>query len=153
MKKNCFVLLILLLALLPALPVLGDEARLVSFDTYAVQDLKTGLIWQLDKSRKPFASAHEAEEHAQGLRLGGFADWRLPTLAERWDLLQPFMYKTNGSITFPKFDSKYWTSDTDKGTQPIKLDISCMCRGDQEIEYRDKGYVRAVRGPVANNHP
>lgn len=61
------------------------------------------------------------------------------------------MYKTNGDITFPKSGSKDWATESEKGTLPIKLDISCMCRGDQEIEYKSKDYVRAVRGPLSDH--
>jgi hypothetical protein len=134
-----------------AAPCLAQEARLAPQGDDMALDNKTGLIWQLDKSRKMFTTADDAARYAEQLLLGGNHDWRLPTLAERWDVLQAFMYKTNGDITFPKSDSKYWTAETDKGTQPIKLDISCMCRGDQEVEYKDKGYVRAVRGPVSDH--
>lgn len=143
MKKQCFVLV--LFVCLIAAPGLAQEARLARQGDGMVLDNKTGLIWQLDRSRKMFSSVDDAARYTEQLDLGGNHDWRLPTLAERWDLLQVFMYKTNGDIIFSKSDSKYWTAETDKGTQPIKLDISCMCRGDQEVEYRDKGYVRAVR--------
>lgn len=48
--------------------------------------------------------------------------------ARRLDLLQLFVFKNNNGIEFSKFDSKYWTTESDKGAQPIKLDLSCMCR-------------------------
>lgn len=150
MRKNRFGFVFVLFTAFTASLALAGEARLVQLDNSMVKDSKTGLIWQFDKSPEQFDSQEKAVQYANSLDLGGYHDWRLPSLEERWDLLQVFVLKNNSGIEFPKFDNKYWTTETHKGTQPIKLDISCMCRGDQEIEYKNAGYVRAVRGPVAN---
>ena len=146
MKKISFCLVLVLFVTFSASLIRAGETRLVEIDNSMVKDTKTGLIWQLDRSPYMLDSQEKAVEYASALNLGGYHDWRLPTLEERWNLLQIFVFKDNGGVEFPKFDSKYWTTATDKGTQPIKLDITCMCRGDQEIEYRKEGYVRAVRG-------
>lgn len=151
MKKFHFSLVLVLLASLTASPAFAGEARLVTLDNDMIKDTKTGLIWQLGNSPQTFDSQEKAAQYAGALDLGGKHDWRLPTLAERWELLQIFVFKNNGAIEFPKFDNKYWTAETDKGTQPIKLDITCMCRGDKEIEYKNAGYVRAVRGQQSVN--
>lgn len=151
MKKNRFCLVFVLLASLTASLALASEARLVQLDNGMVKDSKTGLIWQLGSSPQTFDSQEKAAQYASALDLGGNHDWRLPTLAERWELLQIFVFKNNSGIDFPKFDNKYWTAETDKGTRPIKLDITCICRGDQEIEYKNAGYVRAVRGQQSAN--
>lgn len=151
MKKTPLCLVFVLLVSFAASPALAGEARLVQLDQDMVKDTQTGLIWQLGNSPQMFDSQEKAALYAGALELGGNHDWRLPTLAERWDLLQIFVFKNNGAIEFPKFDNKYWTAATDKGTQPIKLDITCMCRGDKEIEYKNAGYVRAVRGERPGN--
>ncbi|MCA1766070.1 MAG: DUF1566 domain-containing protein [Desulfobulbaceae bacterium] len=123
-----------------------DEMHLIRLDNGIIEDAGTGLQWQLDKSPRKFDTLEKAAQYAGSLDLGGHHDWRLPTLGERWDLLQLFVLKKNGGVEFPLFAGKYWTTETDMGAQPIKLDITCMCRGDQEIEYKNEGYVRAVRG-------
>ncbi len=151
MKKKRSCLVLVLLAAFTASLALAGEARLVQLDNSMVKDTKTGLFWQFEKSPEQFDTKEKAAQYASTLDLGGYHDWRLPTLEERWDLLRVFVLKNNSGIEFPKFDTKYWTMETHKGTQPIKLDISCMCRGDQEIEYKNTGYVRAVRGPQAGN--
>lgn len=151
MKKLHFSLMLVLFAGLTASLALAGEARLVPLDNGMVKDTKTGLIWQFGNSPQTFDSQEKAAQYAGTLDLGGNHDWRLPTLAERWELLQIFVFKNNGAIEFPKFDNKYWTAETDKGTRPIKLDITCMCRGDKEIEYKNAGYVRAVRGQQSAN--
>ena len=131
--------------------VFAGEPRLVLVDNSMVRDTKTGLVWQLAKSPEEFDTKEKAAQYAASLDLGGYHDWRLPSLEERWDLLQVFVLKNNGGIEFPHCDNKYWTTGTDKETQPIKLGITCMCRGDQEVEYKKTGYVRAVRGGQTGN--
>jgi len=150
MKMIRLTFLCLLLAALTACaghqPHSG-KSRLIRLDNNIVEDSKTGLQWQYDKSPHRFDNQKDAAAYAAGLDLGDHHDWRLPTLGERWDLLQVFaIYKNNGGIEFPHFDSKYWTTDTSEGAQPIKLSVTCMCRGDQVVEYKQNGYVRAVRG-------
>jgi len=124
-----------------------ENNRLVRLDNGIIKDTKTGLQWQYERSPHRFDNQKDAAAYAAALDLGGHHDWRLPSLGERWDILQVFaIYKNNAGIEFPHFDSKYWTTDTDKGAKPIKLGVTCMCRGDQEVEYKQNGYVRAVRG-------
>ncbi|HRQ71152.1 MAG TPA: DUF1566 domain-containing protein [bacterium] len=47
-----------------------------------VVDLKTGLMWQRSCSEKEFEWRNEVEKYVEDLRLGGFSDWRLPTIEE-----------------------------------------------------------------------
>ena len=147
MKRLNSIFLVLCCALFVTTSALAanNQARLVDLGNGIIEDTKTHLQWQYDKSKRPFSSVEDAGNYVKTLDLGGHHDWRLPTLAERWDLLQAFVYKKNGNITFPRQGSKYWTSQTDKGTQAIKLDITCLCRGDEEVVYKNRGYVRAVR--------
>jgi len=144
-KKTVFPGVVAFMLLAVAMSVMADEARLVKQDNGIVRDTRTGLMWQFEKSPHKFSDAAKAAAYAAQLELGGYDDWRLPTLAERWDLLQVFVFKNDGGLEFPKFKSKYWTRETEKGTQPIKLDITCTCRGDQEVEFKNDGYVRTVR--------
>ena len=143
-----YFFLVALAVLLVPTTLYADSDRLVLEGKDVVLDTHTKLMWQYGKSRRALKTEAEALEYAKDLRLGGFDDWRLPTLAERWDIVQIYMYKNNGDINFPKPGTKYWTAETEKGISPIKLDFSCLCMANQEIEYRTKGYVRAVRGPV-----
>ena len=106
MKKKRFGLVVVLLATLVASLALAGETRLLQLDNVIVKDTKTGLLWQLDKSPQLFDSQEKAAQYASTLELGGYHDWRLPTLAERWDLLQVFVFKDNSGVEFPKFDNK-----------------------------------------------
>jgi hypothetical protein len=44
-------------------------------------DPKTGLMWTVEDNGEDI-TWHDAEAYARALRLGGFSDWRLPTIAE-----------------------------------------------------------------------
>ena len=147
--KHIFLIAVALLIMPSTLQANSDWLTMSGKDT--VIDTHTKLMWQYGKSRKSFRSEDAAQKYVKSLHLGGFNDWRLPTLAERWDMVQVFMYKENGDVNFPKPERQYWTRETDKGTIALKLDYSCMCRGDQEVEYKPKGYVRAVRGPIQSD--
>ena len=48
-------------------------------------------------------------------------------------------------LSFKYLGLPYWTTNTDKGTMPIRLEIACYCRDDQVISYAKYGFVRAVR--------
>ena len=46
-----------------------------------VKDTRTGLMWQKD-AFGPIKTAGEAESYCRQLQIGGFNDWRLPTIEE-----------------------------------------------------------------------
>ena len=68
----------------------GEESRIEGKDRFQpdrngiIVDTRTGLHWSPDPGRR--MTWHQAEAYARQLRLGGFADWRLPTRAELRDL-------------------------------------------------------------------
>ena len=129
-------------------PIMAADQQFVDLGNGICQDTQTELMWQLGKSRSTLTSEEKALEYTRKLDLGGFKDWRLPTMAERWKLTQNVeLYKNTGPCDFVHFEFAYWTSETSKGTEPMKLGITCMCAGDEEIDLAKKGYVRAVRDP------
>jgi len=52
-----------------------------------VNDQKTGLMWQRSNSQKMIWA--QAKSYARDFRLGGFSDWRLPTIDELKTLFVP----------------------------------------------------------------
>jgi len=143
--------LLLLLCSCLALPqAFAGPAQLEDLGNGICKDLKSGLMWQVRKSHKFYTEA-EAEKYVKGLRLGGFSDWRLPTKLERWRLLHVFLLDKNGNCTLKYLNLPYWTTKTDKGTRPIRLEIACYCRDDQVISYAPYGFVRAVRRYAPEN--
>ncbi len=83
-----------------------------------VHDNVTGLDWQ-QETDGPYARAG-AVTHCQGLVLGGFSDWRLPT---RVEIATLFFERSNGGThyidetTFPDTEATYWTSSIAKGLE------------------------------------
>jgi len=145
-KRIVFSALMLLSGLLFLSPLNAGAGspRLVDLGNGICKDLETGLMWQVRKSHK-FYTEEEAQKYVKSLRLGGYSDWRLPTKKERWDLLHVFLLNKQGNCTLKYLGLPYWTTNTDKGTRPIRLEIACYCRDDQVISYARYGFVRAVR--------
>ena len=52
-----------------------------TYDQDTVTDLRTGLMWQRHISEDSF-SLKKAKQYADNLRLGDYADWRVPTRPE-----------------------------------------------------------------------
>jgi hypothetical protein len=74
------------------------------------KDSATGLTWTV-KDTNAAMSINQASEYCSGLRLGGYSDWRLPTIEELEAL----------------FDSKLSKPYKVKG--PIELNDSCVLSG------------------------
>ena len=76
-----------------------------------VSDLNTQLMWAGDPGSKKTYS--QAADGASKCRVGGFADWRLPTIKELYSLIlfsgiNPDPMDTNTSSQQPFIDSKYF---------------------------------------------
>jgi hypothetical protein len=69
-----------------------------------VNDLNTGLMWQQVPSSRGF-SWKEAVEYCNELELGGYDDWRIPTLKELFAL-------QNFSKGWPYIDTEYFSLAT-----------------------------------------
>jgi hypothetical protein len=112
-----------------------------------VTDSMTGLMWQADEALP--ANWEHALAYCEKLDLGGFKDWRLPTIKELSTLVDES--NVNPSIDtafFPATSSApYWTSTTFNGHPGFAWYV----RFDNGLEYNG-GYkgrrysIRAVRG-------
>jgi hypothetical protein len=81
----------------------------------SVTDLNTGLMWQKtpDFKRHNF---YDAFKYVDGLEMGGYTDWRLPTIKELYSLLY-----SNGELnpeelkaSIPYIDTTYFDFEYDK---------------------------------------
>ncbi|MFI3322703.1 MAG: DUF1566 domain-containing protein [Rikenellaceae bacterium] len=82
-----------------------------------VVDQNTALMWQQTPPMEGMTWA-EAKEYCENLELGGYSDWRLPTLKELfsisnfevgWPYLDTnFFYLSNGEVTK---DEQYWADN------------------------------------------
>ncbi|MGP0565881.1 DUF1566 domain-containing protein [Nitrospina sp. 32_T5] len=121
------------------LEVSEDEGpkRFVSIGPHVVQDTVTGLYWMKKDSwqdRGKYYNWHESREYAdlKNIRkIGGFTDWRLPTMDEVATLYDPELSNTaKGGATihidpvFPEGSFKlHWTT-SDTSTRRPRFDYT-----------------------------
>lgn len=106
------------------------------------RQLPSGLMWQIEESRK-FSTWSEANEYVNALQLGGFDDWRLPTRLECLDLAELLLMK-QGDCPI-SFKRGHWTSHRDKPKAGYWDDYP-LCGGSELRWVKEKkGSVRAVR--------
>ena len=91
-------------------PIFIAASRFLNNGDGTVTDTKRKLIWQRRDNGKEVTYA-EAQEYCKTLRLGGYADWRLPE-AEEVDtaLAVELRMPVHSPDTYARFDL-YWTSD------------------------------------------
>lgn len=108
-----------------------------------LQDTSTGQMWQLERSKR-FASFQEAETYAEQVTLGGYSDWRLPTIYELYDLNYLFDLHKNGKIILNR-EGNYWSGEKDGEGMIGAWAISDQCDPSRQYETGKAGYVRVVR--------
>ena len=120
-----------------------------------VTDRKTGLMWQQSGSDgdMKYKDTDDYVGRLNRKNLGGYSDWRLPTLEELASLLES--QKMNDDLYIdPVFDKKQqfcWSSDTAKGLSGLAwgIDFSDGSRvpdeGYLDGKGHDGGSVRVVR--------
>lgn len=84
--------------------VFAAELKMIDAETF--QEQKSGKMWQLERSRK-FRATEEVENYLHELNKGRYADWRLPTKQELYELFVFFDLKKNGDVKVPK-EGNYW---------------------------------------------
>ncbi|MEM5948444.1 DUF1566 domain-containing protein [Spirochaetia bacterium 38H-sp] len=85
-----------------------------------VTDLVTGLMWEADMGEK--MTFDEAQEKAKTSRLGGYDDWRIPTIKELYSLIN-YSGRVMGDRAIDMFiDTRYFKQpigDVKKGEREI----------------------------------
>ncbi len=145
MKKslmNC-LLLALFVALVGCAGKSGKNATFGLPSEGILQENRSGQMWQVERSAR-FNSYKEALEYAEQLTLGGYNDWRLPTIYELYDLNYLFDLHKNGNITLNR-EGNYWSGEKDGDGMIGAWAISDQCDPERQYEPGKAGYVRAVR--------
>ena len=118
-----------------------------------VMDHSTKLMWQKDTARDDIGDYEpmtwiEALEYCENLSLGGYTDWRLPTVKELRSLVdyEKYLPAVNTAF-FPNTPlDGYWSATTNVNDPITAWGISFtngdVVRSDKSTLY----YVRAVRG-------
>ncbi|MDH4319660.1 MAG: DUF1566 domain-containing protein, partial [Desulfobulbaceae bacterium] len=131
------------------LPVRGEPLRrgdYVDNRDGTVTDLATDLMWQGDEAKS--MTWEDALKYCNNLRIGGYDDWRLPSVRELASLVDDSRH--NPSIREDVFvgtrSAPYWSSTTN----PKYNDFAWLIDFDSGFEYggqKDRRYfVRPVRG-------
>lgn len=89
--------------------------RYTHFINVRLVDKSLGLMWQRSGSTK-FLSRNDVKEYIDDLNrsnFGGFSDWRLPSLIETLQLMEPKSFRDGLYINsiFDKYQKWIWTSD------------------------------------------
>lgn len=121
----------------------GKNARYAIPDQGILQDTVTGQMWQVEKSKR-FKSYKDAQAFIAQLNLGGYNDWRLPTIYELYDLNYLFDLHKNGKIELNR-EGNYWSGEKDGDGMIGAWAISDQCDPSRQYEPGKAGYVRAVR--------
>lgn len=110
----------------PGQPFYGQNAQYPGFPfSYkdngdgTVTDLITGLMWQKDIDLNNKLSYDEALSKADTLDLGGYGDWRLPTIKELYSLID---FRGSSMSEKPYIDTDYFNfryGDVSKGDRLI----------------------------------
>ena len=146
MRHTQLVLVLLSLVFLSLSGCAGKsnrQTRLHNLGNGVCQDTVSGRMWQLEKS-KMTTSLKDAEQYAQTLNLGGYTDWRLPTVDELYDLNYIFDLFQNGDCTLER-EGNYWSGEKDGQGKAGAWAISDQCDPERQYAPATKGYVRAVR--------
>ena len=129
-----------------------------------VRDNETGLIWEVKQKLdgvKNYDNPNDADntytwaesnkkfiDALNTAHLGGFSDWRLPTIDELKTLID--ISKTKPAINtdyFPNTQSSfYWSSTTFAGNTPNAWGVHFFYGYDSNYNSLSSYYVRAVRG-------
>lgn len=114
-----------------------------------VTDQETGLMWQATEIRPK--NWEQALAYCEGLQLGGFDDWRLPTIRELMTLVNEGQADPAiDRIFFPGARSApYWTGTTFSGHPGFAWYVRFYNGLEYNGGYKERHYfVRAVRGGV-----
>ncbi|MGD9731581.1 MAG: DUF1566 domain-containing protein [Desulfamplus sp.] len=127
--------------------IIGSFDNLVINGNGTVTDSATGLMWQQDTSDN-YMTWEEALSYCKNLNLGGYSDWRLPTIRELKTIVDYSRYYPAIDINIfnNTFVSFYWSSTTNSYST---YDAWGVYFSSGSYSYSNKHgyyYVRAVRG-------
>jgi hypothetical protein len=121
----------------------SQQARFQNLGNGICQDKVSGRMWQIKKS-KMTTSLKDAEQYVRALDLGGYHDWRLPSVDELYDLNYLFDLFQNGDCTLDR-KGNYWSGEKDGQGKAGAWEIGDQCDPVRQYAPGSKGYVRAVR--------
>ena len=151
MKKK-FILTLGLIFLL----VCPVHAQLIDNGNGTISDTQTGITWQQDTAKDGqggyrLVTWAEALYYCQILDLGGYKDWRLPTIIELESVVDLSVSNPAiNSVFFPGTGSAdYWSATTKDSSRSNAWVMDFTNGSDGALrKTSNSGYVRAVRGGI-----
>ncbi|MGD9732770.1 MAG: DUF1566 domain-containing protein [Desulfamplus sp.] len=112
-----------------------------------ISDSATGLMWQQDKPDNEM-TWKDALSYCENLNLGGYTDWRLPTIKELLSIVDYSLYNPaiDTNIFKDTFAYFYWSSTTDSNYTYSAWGVSFSTGDSYSPGKGSNNYVRAVRG-------
>jgi hypothetical protein len=128
------------------LPAPIEIRFMVSEDGVTVRDTRTGLMWTRDATIPKELDYKGAMIWVREIDIGGYRDWRLPTIEEfkelaKYDGLHPLEYLNRGGFR-NVLPGLYWSTSLAYGTKPD--DNWCASMKERDPNLRDvetQGYV------------
>ncbi|MDD3320222.1 MAG: DUF1566 domain-containing protein [Paludibacter sp.] len=101
-----------------------------------VTDLKTGLMWQQTPTYSKY-QFYAASTYTDGLTIGGYTDWRMPTIKELYSIIY-----SNGSLS----------SSSTSSSQPYLFSDYLDFQYDSRMSYAGQYWssTKYVKGPLQN---
>jgi len=122
------------------------SGRLVDLGNGICQDVLTGQMWQQTRSKR-LHSIDDAKDYVNTIELGGYDDWRLPTVAELYDLHLFFDIHENGTCQI-KTKGNYWSDEPDAEGRVGSWEMDENCDPERQYIPKQAGRVRVVRDVV-----
>lgn len=123
----------------------GQEVRGRLFDlgNGICEDTFTGQMWQQGQSKR-VKSLDEANNYVKMQDLGGYTDWRLPTVAELYDLHLAFDIHNNGNCEL-KSEGNYWSGEPDSEGRVGAWEMDDNCDPERQYAPKKVGRIRVIR--------
>ena len=112
-------------------------------------DDKTGLVWQDNKDIAEVTKSYsEAKQYCKALSVDGFDDWRLPTLAEAYTIVDMRRERPALKNGFEmRVEEWFWTATLFAGDPKREAWRLSLRYGEAEPSRQDRTlHVRCVRG-------
>lgn len=121
----------------------NSDNTLVDRGNGVIEEVGAGRMWQQERSPS-FRTLKEAEAYVKTLKLGGYTDWRLPTVYELYDLHYLVDVKKAQGVEL-RMEGNYWVTDKEGTGMAGSWEVGDQCEPTRQYFKKNWGYVRAVR--------
>jgi hypothetical protein len=121
-----------------------ESPRFVDLGNGICQDTETGAMWQMERTGT-IKSIEDARQYAANLKLGGYDDWRLPTVDELYNFINLKDDLHAASSCDIRLDGNFWSDEHDGEGMAGAWEIGDQCGPSRKYAEKNKGHVRAIR--------